>query len=102
MLLKSSGRHNVDERTSGVQDWSPLRLPCSKTLRCEGLEDLQGVFFLSELSLWLMAQSSWRVSGGCGLSAGPRRELQAAASSARRAGHQVQDGDGDGAGKSPL
>lgn len=59
----------------------------------------RGYVLLSEVSLWPMAQSSSRVWGGCGLSAGPRRELQAAASSARRAGHRARDGDG--AGKSP-
>lgn len=54
MFWRSSGRHNMDERSSGLQEKSPLRLPGSKTC-WEGLEDLQGVCF---------AQWSFSLAGG--------------------------------------
>lgn len=92
-------------RMRGVQGCRTSHLFGCLVAKLFGVKDsrtCRGYVLLSEVSLWPMAQSSSKVSGGCGLSAGPRRELQAAASSARRAGHRARDGDGDGAGKSPL
>lgn len=88
----------------GCRTGHPFVCLVAKLLGVKNRRTCRGYVLLSEVSLRPVARSSPRVSGGCGLSAGPRRELQAAANCARRAGHRQRlgDGDGDGAGKPDL